>query len=218
MNMKRIALIGASGFVGSALLKESLKRGHSVTAIVRHPEKITLNDPNLQIIQGDVLSEQSITDVIKGVDVVISAYNPGWTNPNISQETTAAYQSIISGVKKAKIPRLLIVGGAGSLYVAPEKRVMDTGVIPESYLPAVESLANVLYDLQKNEQELDWAYFSPAGNIEPGEKTGTFRLGKDHLIVDKDGKSNISVEDYAVAMLDEVDSPVHHRERFTIGY
>ena len=218
MNMKRIALIGASGFVGSALLKESLKRGHSVTAIVRNPEKITLKDPNLQIIQGDVLSEQFIPDVIKGVDVVISAYNPGWTNPNISQETTAAYQSIVSGVKKAKIPRLLIVGGAGSLYVAPEKRVMDTGVIPESYLPAVESLANVLYDLQKNEQELDWAYFSPAGNIEPGEKTGTFRLGKDHLIVDKDGKSNISVEDYAVAMLDEVDSPVHHRERFTIGY
>ena len=216
--MKRIALIGASGFVGSALLKESLKRGHSVTAIVRHPEKITLNDPNLQIIQGDVLSEQSITDVIKGVDVVISAYNPGWTNPNISQETTAAYQSIISCVKKAKIPRLLIVGGAGSLYVAPEKRVMDTGVIPESYLPAVESLANVLYDLQKNEKELDWAYFSPAGNIEPGERTGKFRLGKDQLMVDKDGKSNISVEDYAVAMLDEVDSPVHHRERFTIGY
>ena len=218
MNMKRIALIGASGFVGSALLKESLKRGHTVTAIVRNPEKITLNDPNLQIIQGDVLSEQSITDVIKGVDVVISAYNPGWTNPNISQETTAAYQSIISGVKKAKIPRLLIVGGAGSLYVAPEKRVMDTGVIPESYLPAVESLANVLYDLQKNEKELDWAYFSPAGNIEPGERTGKFRLGKDQLMVDKDGKSNISVEDYAVAMLDEVDSPVHHRERFTIGY
>ena len=216
--MKRIALIGASGFVGSALLKESLKRGHSVTAIVRHPEKITLNDPNLQIIQGDVLSEQSIPDVIKGVDVVISAYNPGWTNPNISQETTAAYQSIISCVKKAKIPRLLIVGGAGSLYVAPEKRVMDTGVIPESYLPAVESLANVLYDLQKNEKELDWAYFSPAGNIEPGERTGKFRLGKDQLMVDKDGKSNISVEDYAVAMLDEVDSPVHHRERFTIGY
>ena len=216
--MKRIALIGASGFVGSALLKESLKRGHTVTAIVRNPEKITLKDPNLQIIQGDVLSEQFIPDVIKGVDVVISAYNPGWTNPNISQETTAAYQSIISGVKKAKIPRLLIVGGAGSLYVAPEKRVMDTGVIPESYLPAVESLANVLYDLQKNEKELDWAYFSPAGNIEPGERTGKFRLGKDQLIVDKDGKSNISVEDYAVAMLDEIDSPAHHRERFTIGY
>jgi len=218
MNMKRIALIGASGFVGSALLKESLKRGHTVTAIVRNPEKITLNDPNLQIIQGDVLSEQSIPDLIKGVDVVISAYNPGWTNPNISMETTTAYNSIISSVKKAKIPRLLIVGGAGSLYVAPEKRVMDTGVIPESYLPAVESLANVLYELQKNEKELDWAYFSPAGNIEPGERTGKFRLGKDQLIVDKDGKSNISVEDYAVAMLDEIDSPAHHRERFTIGY
>ena len=216
--MKSIALIGASGFVGSDLLKESLKRGHSVTAIVRYPEKITLNDPNLQIKQGDVLSEQSISELIRGVDVVISAYNPGWTNPDISQETTSAYHSIIRNVKIAQIPRLLIVGGAGSLYVAPEKRLMDTGAIPESYLPAIESLAGVLYDLQKNEKELDWAYFSPAGNIAPGERTGKFRLGKDQLIVDEEGKSNISVEDYAVAMLDEVESPVHHRERFTIGY
>ena len=95
---------------------------------------------------------------------------------------------------------------------------MDTGVIPESYLPAVKSLAGVLYDLQKDEKELDWAYFSPAGNIAPGEKKGAFRLGKDNLIVDEKGESNISVEDYAVAMLDEVENPQHHMERFTIGY
>lgn len=216
--MKKIALIGASGLVGSALLKESLQRGHSVTAIVRHPEKITLKDPNLQVKQGDVLSEQSVPELLSGTDVVISAYNPGWTNPNIAEDTTNAYKSIIRGVKSAKVPRLLIVGGAGSLYVAPEKRVMDTGAIPESFIPAIQSLANVLYSLQKEEKELDWAFFSPAGNIAPGERTGKFRIGKDNLLVDENGESHISVEDYALAMLNEVEAPEHHRERFTIGY
>ena len=216
--MKKIALIGASGLVGSAILKESLQRGHMVTAIVRNPDKIKLEDPNLLIKKGDVLSEQSVPELISGADVVISAYNPGWTNPNIAEETTRAYNSIISGVKKAKIPRLLIVGGAGSLYVAPEKRLMDTGVIPQSFMPAIEALADVFYDLQKQEKEIDWAFFSPAGNIAPGERTGKFRLGKDNLIVDPKGESNISVEDYAVAMLNEVEAPEHHRERFTIGY
>jgi len=216
--MKKIALIGASGLVGSAILKESLQRGHMVTAIVRNPDKIKLEDPNLLIKKGDVLSEQSVPELISGADVVISAYNPGWTNPNIAEETTRAYNSIIGGVKKAKIPRLLIVGGAGSLYVAPEKRLMDTGVIPQSFMPAIEALADVFYDLQKQEKEIDWAFFSPAGNIAPGERTGKFRLGKDNLIVDPKGESNISVEDYAVAMLNEVEAPEHHRERFTIGY
>jgi len=216
--MKKIALIGASGLVGSAILKESLQRGHMVTAIVRNPDKIKLEDPNLLIKKGDVLSEQSVPELISGADVVISAYNPGWTNPNIAEETTRAYNSIIGGVKKAKIPRLLIVGGAGSLYVAPEKRLMDTGVIPQSFMPAIEALADVFYDLQKEEKEMDWAFFSPAGNIAPGERTGKFRLGKDNLIVDPKGESNISVEDYAVAMLNEVEAPEHHRERFTIGY
>jgi uncharacterized protein len=216
--MKKIALIGASGLVGSAILKESLRRGHLLTAIVRHPDKITIKDPGLQIKQGDVLSGQSVPELISGADVVISAYNPGWTNPNIADETTRAYDSIIQGVKKAKIPRLLIVGGAGSLYVAPEKRLMDTGVIPESFMPAIKALAGVLYGLQQDGNELDWTFFSPAGNIAPGERTGKFRLGKDDLIVDEKGESHISVEDYAMAMLNEVEVPEHHRERFTIGY
>jgi len=216
--MKKIALIGASGFIGSAILKESLERGHTVTAIVRHPEKIKFNNPNLKIVAGDVLAQDSVSELVQGVDVVISAYNPGWTNPAISADTTTAYKSIVGGVKKADIPRLLIVGGAGSLLISPDKKVMDTGVIPESYLPAIKSLAEVLYGLQKDEKDLDWVFFSPAGNITPGKKTGIFRLGKDHLIVDEKGESNISVEDYAVAMLDEVEKPQHHRVRFTIGY
>lgn len=216
--MKKIALIGASGFVGSALLKEALERGHSVTAIVRHPEKVTLEDANLEVKQGDVMSAETVEKLVKGADVVISAYNPGWTNPNIAADTTGTYKSIVEGVKKADVPRLLIVGGAGSLYVAPGKRLMDTGVLPESYMPAIEALAGVLYGLQKEEKELDWVFFSPAGDIAPGERTGKFRLGKDNLIVGENGESHISVEDYAVAMLDEVETPAHHRVRFTIGY
>jgi len=216
--MKKIALIGASGLVGSAILKESLRRGHSVTAIVRNPDRITLKDTGLQIKQGDVLSAESVPELISGADVVISAYNPGWTNPNIAEETTRAYKQIIQGVKQAKIPRLLIVGGAGSLYVSPGKKLMDTGVIPESFMPAINALAEVLYSLQKDGAELDWAFFSPAGDIAPGERTGKFRLGKDDLIVDEKGESHISVEDYAMAMLNEVETPEHHRERFTIGY
>jgi len=216
--MKKIALIGASGFIGSALLKESLERGYSVTAIVRHPEKITTKNPNLEVKQGDVMSEETVEKLVTGADVVISAYNPGWTNPNIAADTTYTYKSIIEGVKKAGVSRLLIVGGAGSLMVSPEKRLMDTGEIPESYLPAIKSLAEVLYELQRDEHKLDWVVFSPAGTIEPGEKKGVYRVGKDELIVDDSGKSNISLEDYSVAMLNEVETPRHHMERFTIGY
>jgi len=216
--MKKIALIGASGFVGSALLNESLQRGHQVTAIVRHPEKITLVHPNLIVMQGDVMSVDTVEKLVRGADVVISAYNPGWTNANIAADTTGTYKSIVEGVKRAGISRLLIVGGAGSLIAASGERVMDTGEIPESYMPAVEALAGVLYDLQKEETQLDWAFFCPAGNIAPGERTGQFRLGEDELIVDEHGQSAISVEDYALAMLDEVENPAHHRERFTIGY
>ena len=216
--MKKIALIGASGFVGSALLNESLQRGHQVTAIVRHPEKITLVHPNLIVMQGDVMSVDTVEKLVRGADVVISAYNPGWTNANIAADTTGTYKSIVEGVKRAGISRLLIVGGAGSLIAASGERVMDTGEIPESYMPAVEALGGVLYDLQKEETQLDWAFFCPAGNIAPGERTGQFRLGEDELIVDEHGQSAISVEDYALAMLDEVENPAHHRERFTIGY
>jgi uncharacterized protein len=216
--MKKIALIGASGFIGSALLKESLDRGHFVKAIIRNPEKVTLKNPNLLVVQGDVLYQGTVEELVSGMDIVISAYNPGWTNPNIATETTASYKAIIKGVKDAGIKRLLIVGGAGSLYVSPEKRVMDTDAIPESFLPAVKALAEVLYGLQNFEEKLDWAFFSPAATIAPGERTGKFRLGNDYLIKDENGESKISVEDYAIAMLNEAETPQHHRERFTIGY
>lgn len=216
--MKAIVLIGASGFVGSAILNEALDRGHKVTAIVRHPEKISKSHKNLVVKKGDVASSETVTEVSKDADAVISAYNPGWQNPDIAKETTTVYKAIIKGVKKSGVKRLMVVGGAGSLFVSHGIRLMDAGVMPEFILPAVKALADIYLKDLTAEKDLDWVFFSPAGNLEPGSRTGKFRLGKDDLIVSKEGESKISVQDYAVAMIDELEKPVHHRERFTIGY
>ncbi len=216
--MKKILLIGASGFVGSAILKEALYRDYKVTVVVRNPEKITLKSENLSVMKADVSSTETVAEICKGFNTVISAYNPGWTNPNIYDDTLAVYPAILKGAIQAGVRRLLCVGGAGTLFCAPDLRVVDSGVISEDYLPGVKSLGKFYLDILCNEKEIDWVFFSPAGNIAPGERTGTFRLGKDDLIVDKEGNSNISVEDYALAMIDEVEKEAHHQERFTIGY
>jgi putative NADH-flavin reductase len=216
--MKKIVIIGASGFIGSAILKEALNRGHIVKAVVRNIAKIKVSHPNLEVDGGDVTSEEVVATVCAGADVVISSYNPGWQNPDIANLTLVAYRAIIDGVKRAGVQRLLVVGGAGSLFVKPGVRLMDSGIFPEAFLPAVRALATVYFEFLEAEKNLDWAFFSPAGMIEPGERTGIFRLGKDDLISSPDGSSRISVEDYAVAMIDELENSRHHRERFTIGY
>lgn len=216
--MKKVALIGASGFIGSQLVKELLSRGYQVTAIVRSADKIKNDDKNLKVVSADVFNTDKLAEVLKDNDAVISAYNPGWTNPNIYDDTIKGYQSIIEAVKKAGIKRLQAVGGAGSLLVAPGKTVVDSGAIPDEILPGVKALALVLKDQFLPEKELDWVFFSPAGTIEPGERTGKYRLGLDNLITDDQGNSKISVQDYAKAMVDELENPKHHQQRFTIGY
>ncbi len=216
--MKKIVLIGASGFIGSVLLKEALNRGYEVKAVVRRPEKITIISPKLEVVKADVSSADVVAGIVQGADAVVSAYSPGWTNPNIAEDTVNGYAAIIEGVKKAGVKRLLVVGGAGTLFVSPGVRVVDSGAIPDSYKGAVKALGSVLLDMLPKEKELDWVFFSPAGTIEPGERTGKYRLGKDDLIVDAKGESKISVEDYAKAMIDELETPAHHQERFTIGY
>lgn len=216
--MKKIVLIGASGFVGSAILKEALDRGHQVTAVVRHPDRITVVHKNLKVKQGDVSIIDTLTEVCKDADAVISAYNPGWKNPDIAEETTRVYATILQGIRKSGVKRFLVVGGAASLFISPGKRLMDAGVMPESFLPAVRALAGFYLNDLNAEKNIDWVFFSPAVNIEPGLRTGKFRLGKDEIILNEKGESRISVQDYAVAMVDELEKPAHHRERFTIGY
>ena len=216
--MKNIVLIGASGFVGSAILNEALNRGFHVTAVVRNPEKIKIENENLQVKKADVSSLEEVYNVCKGADAVISAYNPGWDNPNIYNETIKVYLNIIDGVKKAGVNRFLMVGGAGSLFIAPGLRLMDSGEVPEKILPGVRALGSFYLDFLKKEKEIDWVFFSPAADMRSGVRTGRYRLGQDDMIVDKVGNSHISVQDYAAAMIDELEKPVHHQERFTIGY
>ena len=216
--MKNVTLIGASGFVVTAILNELLARGHKVTAVVRNPGKITVSNPNLTIEKADVSDTSALKAICTGKDAIISAYNPGWTNPNIYKETLQNYPLILKAAKQSGVKRLLCVGGAGTLFCAPGLRVVDSGAIPDSIMGGVKSLGEFYLNTLKNEKEIDWVFFSPAGTLEPGERTGKFRLGKDELIVDANGNSHISVEDYAVAMVDELESPKHHYERFTIGY
>jgi len=216
--MKNVTLIGASGFVGTAILNELLARGHRVTAVVRNPGKIGIESPSLTVVQADVTDTSVLVAACKGRDAVISAYNPGWTNPNIYEETLRNYPLILEAVRQSGVRRLLCVGGAGTLFCAPGLRVVDSGVIPDAIMGGVRSLGEFYLNTLMNEKEIDWIFFSPAGTLEPGKKTGKFRLGKDDLIVDENGNSHISVEDYAVAMVDELENPKHHYERFTIGY
>lgn len=216
--MKNVVLIGASGFVGTAILNELLNRGHKVTAIVRDPAKVTASNPNLKVVQADVTDTDVLIEASKGKDAVISAYNPGWKNPNIYEETLKNYPLIVDSVKKAGVERLLIVGGAGTLSYAPGKMVMDADDVPAKLLPGIKSLGEFYLNTLRKENDIDWIFLSPAANMTPGERTGKFRIGKDDLVVGVNGDSNISVEDYAVAMVNELEQKHHHKERFTIGY
>lgn len=216
--MKKTALIGASGFVGSAILKELLSRGYEVEALIRNPENVKVNNPHLTVKKVDVADTKALAADLKGYDTIISAYNPGWTNPDIYNLTLQNYPRILEAAKEAGVKRLLIVGGAGTLFCAPRLRVVDSGAIPAEIMGGVKSLGKFYLETLNNEKDIDWVFFSPAGVLEPGEATGTYRLGKDDLIVDSNGNSHITVGDYAKAMVDELDTPSHHKERFTIGY
>ena len=216
--MKSVVLIGASGFVGNAILNELLSRGHKVTAVVRNPKKINVTNSKLEIVKTDVSDTNVMIEICKGKEAIISAYNPGWANPDIYEETLRNYPLILEAAKRSGAKRLLCVGGAGTLFCAPGLRVVDSGAIPDAIMDGVKSLGEFYLNTLMNEKDIDWIFFSPAGTLEPGKRTGKFRLGKDDLIVDENGNSHISVEDYAVAMVDELETPKHHYERFTIGY
>ena len=212
----KVALLGATGFVGSALLKEALDRGHIVTAIVRHPEKLEKRQ-GLTAKAGNVYDSTSLATLIQGNDAIISAFNPGWKNPNLYDDQVRGTASIIAAIKKAGMKRVLWVGGAGGLEVKPGVRLVDSPDLPSWVRPG--SLATIdALDRLRNEPELEWSYLSPSAEMKPGQRTGKFRLGNDQLLVDATGKSEISVQDYAVAMIDELERPAHVRRRFTVGY
>jgi putative NADH-flavin reductase len=212
----RIALIGSTGFVGSAILKEALDRGHEVTAIVRNPQKIK---PQAKLLpqKGDIYNADEVARLVAGNDAVVSAFNPGWSNPNIYNQQVKGTRSIIDGVKKAGVKRLLFVGGAGSLEVKPGMQSVDLPQFPAEYKQGALATREALNMLRK-EASLEWSFLSPSADLSPGQRTGKFRLGTDQLLTDAKGESRISVDDYAMAMIDEVEKPTHIRQRFTVGY
>lgn len=203
--MSKVALVGASGNAGSRILKELSSRGHSVTAIARNPEKIA-SLPGVTAVKGDVLDTASFSALLAGHDAVISSVSFVQIDP----------QALIDAIQESGVKRYLVVGGAGSLEVAPGQRVVDQAFFPDAFKP--EGLGGAKFlDILKANDGLDWTFLSPSAMFIPGERTGQFRLGKDTLLSNENG-SSISFEDYAIAMVDELENPKHLRERFTVGY
>ena len=216
--MANVLLIGATGFVGSAVLNELVSRGHKVTAVARNVEKVEKSEL-VDVVKEDVANVDAIAKLAEGKDAIISAYNPGWTNSDLAALISENYPKILSAAKKSGVERMLIVGGAGTLFCAPGLRVVDSGAIPEEIMGGVRPLGDFYLNTLMNENDIDWVFFSPAGVFDQqGKKTGNYRLGKDDLIVDAEDNSHISVQDYADAMVNELEKPAHHKERFTIGY
>jgi len=204
--MSTIAIIGATGRAGSQLLEEALRRGHSVIAIARHASKIGHRE-HVVTKDVDVHDAQALQEAVAGSDVVLSA----------AHFSTLPVEAIIEPVKKAGVKRLLFVGGAGSLLLPDGTKVIDSEGFPEEYKPEATAGGRYLETLRK-EQDLDWTFLSPSAEFVEGERTGKFRLGKDHLLIGADGKSWITFADFAIALLDEVEHPAHSRQRFTVGY
>lgn len=210
-----IALIGASGFIGSALRNEALSRGHKVTALVTNPSKLAAQ-PGLTVLKADVNDTSALATQLQGHDAVLSAFS-GHAQANTLDYYLAGFKSIVAATKRAGVQRLLVVGGAGSLEVAPGVQLLDTPQFPDMYRPTAEGARQALNAL-RSETVLNWTMLSPSAIIAPGERTGQFRLGGDQLLADAQGNSRISVEDYAVAFVDELERPAHARQRFTAGY
>lgn len=204
--MSKIAIIGATGRAGSQLLEEALRRGHTVTAIARNTDKIEVR-PGVTVKQADALDAQALQQAVSGNDVVISA----------AHFATLPASAVIGPVKSAGVPRLLVVGGAGSLLLSGGTRVIDNPGFPSEYKKEATAGAKFL-DALREEQQLDWTFLSPSAEFTETERTGKFRLGQDELLVSSEGRSWISFADYAIALIDEVETPKHSRQRFTVGY
>lgn len=215
----KIALIGATGFVGTAVLAELLARDHNVTALARNPAKV-VSSPNVTAQALDVNDVPAVTAAVRGHDAVISAFNPGWDVADLYDKFIQGSNAVNRGVEASGVKRLLVVGGAGSLFVAPGVQVVDTpefaSQVPPNVIPGAKAARDALTALRAN-TSLDWTFLSPAAMLVPGERSGEYRLGSDDLLMDGDHPAGISVADLAVAIVDEIEQPRHVRARFTVA-
>ena len=212
----KIAIIGATGFVGSAILNELANRNHDITAIARNPKETS----TATWIAADIFNIDALAETLKGNDIVINAYNSGWTNPNIYDDFIAGSKAIQEAVKKSGVKRFITIGGAGSLFVAPDLQAVDTPDFPKEYHAGATAARDYL-NILKEEKELDWAFFSPAFEMHQGittGRTGKYRLGLDNPVFNDEQRSILSVEDLAVVIADETETPKHHQVRFTAAY
>ncbi|MFI9274564.1 NAD(P)-dependent oxidoreductase [Kitasatospora sp. NPDC052896] len=215
--MSKIAVFGANGSIGSRIVREALSRGHQVTAVVRDPAKVTERHPALTVVAGDVLDPASVAAAAKGQDVLVSAVGGG-DGPGHLATIEPAARSLVAGLRQlgAEAPRLIAIGGAGSLRTPDGTKVWDTPGLPDWLLQIMHAHGDAL-DFYRTVSDVRWTNLSPAGTIEPGERTGHYRTALEDLVATADG-SRISTEDYAVALVDEIEQPKHVGERFTVGY
>jgi putative NADH-flavin reductase len=206
-----VTLFGATGKSGARILHELLERKHHVTAIVRDPSRLP-SQPGLTIRKGDLSDVAQVADVVRGTEAVLSAYGPGLNSPG---DLVGATKRLVAGLKQAGVQRLLMVGGAGSLEVAPGVQLVDSAFLPAEWKPIALAHRDALDVLKAS--DLDWTSICPAAYFEPGQRTGAYRIGKDNLIADEKGESRISMEDYAIAMVDELETHAHPRQRFSVG-
>lgn len=214
----KIAVIGATGFVGKNIVNELVGRGHSITGISRNGG--TSDQSNLTFVSADIFDADKLAEVLKGHDAVISSFNPGWTNPNLYADFLSGSKSIQQAVKQTGVGRYIVIGGAGSLYVADGLQAVDTPDFPKDIYPGASAARDYLTELRK-EDELDWVFFSPAFEMHPGittGRTGKYRLGTENPVFDENNRSILSAEDLAVVIADETENPKHHKTRFTAAY
>ena len=212
----KIAIFGASGWIGGAVLREALERGHTVSAVVRDPARLQLAHERLAVVTGDADDPEKVAAVVRGHEAVIASV--GGRRQQRHEVVPAAARALLEGLARAGVRRLLWVGGAGSLEVAPGTRLVDTPGFPAEYKAEALAQAEALEIFRSAAGEIEWSFLSPPAHIEPGARTGRCRIGGDRLLQDEKGESRISVEDYAVALLDELERPAHIRRRFTVAY
>jgi len=206
----KVVVYGATGNAGSRIVSELKSRGHIIIAVARDTSKVPAG---IESRQDDLSNVDKIAEVIKRADAVVSAYGPP---QNDTDQLIGVTEREIAAVRKVGRIRLIVVGGAGSLEVAPGVSLLASGHLPEAWVPIATSHANALKLLEGS--DINWTYFSPAAFFEPGQRTGKFQLGGRNLVANENGESRISLEDYAIALVDELEKPAHERAQFTIGY